>query len=575
MPLDLDQGRHLVLALLPELILAGWAMLLTLHAAWRHREPGAQAQTGWLALLGTVLAAAAVIGLWLGGATLQGLPGAIGVDAYRWAASLVILVGTALATVLAIGYLDREGIAIPEYHVLVLFAAAGMLFMVAGTDLLVIFLGLETMSVSVYALAGINRRSQVSAEAALKYFLMGAFASAFLLYGVALLYGATGSTKLAIIGAQAGMLAEGVVPMFWIGVALLFVGFAFKIAAVPFHMWAPDVYDGAPTSVTVLMAATVKAAAFGAFARVLLLALPGVQPTWSAALFWIAAATMIAGNLLALAQRSLKRMLAYSSIAHAGYLLAALVPGSVAGAGAFLFYMLFYTLTTVAAFAVLIAKGRGGERDVLADDLAGLAESDPLLALAMAVAMLSLLGFPGTAGFMGKWYILSAATGGGFTSLAVILVLTSVVSAGYYLPVIMAMYMKPRAHERVHADVALAAPMRGVLAFLTAALLLFGVWPNRALLAAREGARPFLPHLSGMAAGMGGGMGGGAPSGAPHGGMAMPPHGGLPPAAGPNPHGGAMPPAAGANPHGGALPQGRAPAMPPADAPPPSRRPVP
>jgi NADH-quinone oxidoreductase subunit N len=204
---------------------------------------------------------------------------------------------------------------------------------------------------------------------------------------------------------------------------------------------------------------------------------------------------MIAGNLMALAQRSLKRMLAYSSIAHAGYLLAALVPGSVAGAGAFLFYILFYTLTTVAAFAVLIAKGRGGERDVTTDDLAGLAESDPVLALAMAVSMLSLLGFPGTAGFMGKWYILSAATGGGYTTLAVVLVLTSVVSAGYYLPVVMAMYMKPRAHERVHADAALPGAMRGVLVALVLALLVFGVWPNQALVAARLGANVFMPRM--------------------------------------------------------------------------------
>ncbi len=527
MPLSLDQGRHLLVALLPELILTGWALLLTLHAAWRHREPDAQRQVGWLAVLGILVAIGATIALWAADARIDGLPAALGVDSYRWAASLVILLGAALATVLAIGYLDREQIGIPEYHVLVLFATVGMLFMVAGTDLLVIFLGLETMSVSVYALAGINRRSQVSAEAALKYFLLGAFASAFLLYGIALLYGATGSTKLAIIGLQAQALGEGVTPMFWAGVALLFVGFAFKVAAVPFHMWAPDVYDGAPTSVTVLMAATVKAAAFGAFTRVLLQALPYGQPTWAEALFWLAAVTMVAGNLLALAQRSLKRMLAYSSVAHAGYLLAALVPGSVAGAGAFLFYILFYTLTTVAAFAVLIAKGRGGERDILTDDLAGLAETDPLLALVMAVAMLSLLGFPGTAGFMGKWYILSAATGGGFTLLAVVLVLTSVISAGYYLPVIMAMYMKPRAHERVHADVALAAPMRGVLAALVAALILFGVWPNPALDAARDGSRVFLPRMGGMATMRHGPTGPAAPGGAP-GGAA--PHGPMGPA---------------------------------------------
>ncbi len=495
MPLDLDQGRHLVLALLPELILTGWALLLTLHAAWRHQEPGAQRQVGWLAVIGIIVAGAAAAGLWASGVRLEGLPASIGVDGFRWAASLIVLLGTALAIVLAIDYLDREGIAIPEYHVLVLFAAIGMLFMVSGTDLLVIFLGLETMSVSIYALAGINRRSPVSAEAALKYFLLGAFASAFLLYGVALMYGATGSTKLAIIGLQVPALDAGVTTMFWIGVALLFVGFGFKVAAVPFHMWAPDVYDGAPTPVTAFMAATVKAAAFAAFVRILDTALPAVQPAWSDVLWWLAAITMIAGNLLALAQRSLKRMLAYSSVAHAGYLLAALVPGSVAGAGAFLFYILFYTLTTVAAFAVLIAKGRAGERDVTTDDLAGLAESDPVLALAMAVAMLSLLGFPGTAGFMGKWYVLSAATGGGFTTLAVVLVLTSVVSAGYYLPVIMAMYMKPRVHERAHADAVLPGTMRGVLVALVLALLVFGVWPTRALQAARAGANVFLPRM--------------------------------------------------------------------------------
>ena len=280
MLLDLEHGRGLALALLPELILTVWALALTLYAAWRHREPGAQKQVGVLSLIGILAAAVAAAWLWRRGASVPGLPSAIAVDSFRWAATIVILTGTGLATVLAIGYLEREQILIPEFHVLVLYAAIGMLFMVAGADLLVIFLGLETMSVAVYVLAGLNRRSPYSAEAALKYFLLGSFASAFFLYGVALLYGATGTTKLALLAFQAQALGDGVRGMFWIGVGLLVIGFGFKVAAVPFHMWAPDVYDGAPTPATAFMAATVKAAAFGAFARVLLMALPNVYPEW-------------------------------------------------------------------------------------------------------------------------------------------------------------------------------------------------------------------------------------------------------------------------------------------------------
>jgi NADH-quinone oxidoreductase subunit N len=356
-----------------------------------------------------------------------------------------------------------------------------MMLLVGGADLFVMFLGLELMSVSVYVLAGINRRNVFSAEAALKYFLLGAFASAFMLYGIALVYGATGTTRVALVGFQLSSLQLAAHPMLLAGVALLLIGFAFKVAAVPFHMWAPDVYDGSPTPVTVLMAASVKAAAFGALARVLLQAFPEVHATWGkgfGVVWWLAATTMIAGNLIALAQRQVKRMLAYSSIAHAGYLLAALVSSSTTGAAAMVFYLLFYTVMTAGAFAVLAAKGRQGERSVTTDDLAGLSESDPLLAFVMAVCMLSLLGFPGTAGFIGKWMILSSATGSGYAVLAALLVLTSVVSAGYYLPVVMAMYMKPRLHRASHDDVILPRFMRATLAVSAAALLAFGVFPN-------------------------------------------------------------------------------------------------
>ncbi len=493
MMIDLDTGAGLLKALLPETILTVWAMLLLLDAAWRHREPGAQRRTGWLSLVGIAAAAVAVVWLWASGAKPAGIATTVAVDAFRWAVDLIVLLGAALGVLFSVEYLDRERIGIPEYHVLLLFAAVGMMLLAGGTDLFVLFLGLELMSVSVYVLAGINRRDAAGAEAALKYFLLGAFASAFFLYGIALLYGATGSTKIPMIALQlqsAGLRGH---PMLLAGLALLVIGFGFKVAAVPFHMWTPDVYDGAPTPVTGFMAAAVKAAAFGALVRVLLQAFPDLHATWDQVLWWLAAVTMVVGNLVALAQRSVKRMLAYSSIAHAGYLLTALVSGSTAGAAAFLFYLLFYTLMIVGAFAILALKGRDGERDVLVDDLSGLGESHPWLALAMTICMLSLLGFPGTAGFIGKWFILATATGGGYPILAAILVLTSVVSAGYYLPVIMAMYMKPQAHDRVHAGVRASRLAGTTLAVMVAALLVFGFWPNGVLAAARTASHAFLP----------------------------------------------------------------------------------
>jgi len=493
-PLDLARGRDLILALLPETVLTVWAMALLLDAAWHHQRPDAQRRTGLLALIGIALAAAAALGLWLSNAAAVGPAASVAVDAFRWAVDLIVLLGAALAVLFSIDYLEREGILIPEYHVMVLFAAVGMMLMAGGSDLFVVFLGLELMSVSVYVLSGIDRRSKVGGEAALKYFLLGAFASAFFLYGIALLYGATGSTKIPVIAEQLAPLGLGGHPMLLGGIALLFIGFGFKVAAVPFHMWTPDVYDGAPTPVTAFMAAAVKAAAFAALVRVLLQAFGAIHPAWEQVIWWLAAVTMLVGNLIALAQRSLKRMLAYSSIAHAGYLLTALVAGSVAGAAAFLFYLLFYTLMTVGAFAILSLKGRGGERDVLVEDLAGLSEPHPWIAFAMTICMLSLLGFPGTAGFIGKWYILASATGGGYPILAAVLVVTSVISAGYYLPVVMAMYMKPPAHDRVHAGVLVPRLAAVTLVVMVAALLVFGLWPNLVLDAAKSGSHAFLPQ---------------------------------------------------------------------------------
>ena len=494
MSLDLSSYRDLMLALAPELVLTGWALVLLLFVAWRHKTLRDLRIAGWLTLAGLASTAAVTWWLWWNRASVAGIAGMIAADDFRWVADWIFLGAGAFTVLISFAYLEREHLFAPEYYVLLLFGTLGMMVMAAGADLMVIFLGLELMSVAVYVLAGFDRRRARSAEAALKYFLLGAFASGFLLYGIALLYGATGTTNIALIGAQAGMMGSPSV-MLLAGVALVIVGFGFKIAAVPFHMWAPDVYDGAPTPVTAFMATGVKAAAFAALFRIMIQGFAAV-PAWHDMLWWLAVITMVGGNLFALAQRSLKRMLAYSSVAHAGYLLVAVTSGTPAGTGAFLVYVVAYTLMSVGAFAVLSAKGRGGESDVTIDDLAGLASGKPWLAFALAVCMLSLLGFPGTAGFIGKWYIIIAATSAGQNVLAAILVLTSVVSAGYYLPVIMAMYMKPEPIEAAHVDAVLDRWGRVAVAVAVAALLVFGVWPNRLFDLARSAGDSVRPTMT-------------------------------------------------------------------------------
>jgi len=485
--------RDLLLSLLPEVVLTGWALVLLLFVAWRHRTARDTRIAGWLTLLALLSTAVATWWLWWNRAGVGGgVVTMIAADDFRWVADWVFLGAAALTVLISFAYLEREQLLVPEYYVLLIFGTLGMMVMAAGADLMVIFLGLELMSVAVYVLAGFDRRRARSAEAALKYFLLGAFASGFLLYGIALVYGATGTTNLGLIG---GLVMGRPSVMLLAGLALLIVGFAFKIAAVPFHMWAPDVYDGSPTPVTAFMATGVKAAAFAALFRVLNQAF-GPVAAWHDILWWLAAVTMIGGNLFALGQRSLKRMLAYSSVAHAGYLLVAVTAGGAAGVSAFLVYVIAYTLMSLGAFAVLTAKGRAGESDVMIDDLAGLASQRPWLAFALAVCMLSLLGFPGTAGFIGKWYILMAATSAGKNTLATILVITSVVSAGYYLPVIMAMYMKPQPVEHAHVDVTLDRWGRTAVAVVVVGLLLFGVWPNRLFDLAKSAATSVYPSAT-------------------------------------------------------------------------------
>jgi NADH-quinone oxidoreductase subunit N len=477
--LDLSTPWGVTLALLPEVVLSGWALIVLLVVSWRHDGPRDSRLAGWLSFAGVVLSAAALAALWVNGTQADGLAQMVALDTFRYGAAAIALVSAGATILLSLGYLERERLLAPEYYALVLFAAAGMMFLSGAEDLIVLFLGLEVMSVAVYALAGFNRANAFSAEAALKYFLIGAFASGFLLYGIALVYGATGTTNLSLVGAQLAGKPLGL--MASLGLGLLIVGFGFKVAAVPFHMWAPDVYDGSPTPVTGFMATGVKAAAFAAFVRVLMEAFPSAISTWQPIVAGLALASMILGNLVALAQRSLKRLLAYSSVAHAGYLLVAVWPGSPVGAGSVLLYLFAYSLTSLAAFGLLAVLGRGGERDVTLDDIAGLAASRPGIAFALTVCMLSLLGFPGTFGFIGKWYIISAVVAEGQYVLPVVLVLTSVLSAGYYLPVIMAMYMRPAPASDRYAAVRLPPAGLGAVTITVALVLLFGFWPGGVL----------------------------------------------------------------------------------------------
>jgi NADH-quinone oxidoreductase subunit N len=394
---------------------------------------------------------------------------------------VVILIGTVFAIALSMDDNMRMGITAAESHVLILLASSGMMLLAGARDLMIVFLGIELMSISVYALAGINRRSVRSAEGALKYFLLGAFSTAFLLYGIALVYGATGSTNLTVIAARTATYNLASSPLLITGIGLMLIGFGFKVATVPFHMWAPDVYDGSPSAITAYMAATVKAAAFAAFVRVWLEAFPFSFQTWHGALSGIAIATMVIGNAIGLVQKNLKRMLAYSSIGHAGYLLVAVAANSYQGSSAMLFYLFIYTLATFGAFAVVIALTRDGQTTVMLEELAGLWSVRPWLAAGMGVLMLSLMGFPlfGGAGFFAKWYILQAAlqSPNRETTLAVTLVLTTVVSAGYYLYVLVLMFMRPRV-EGMPVPEKSGGLTRMVLAVSVALILVLGVSPE-------------------------------------------------------------------------------------------------
>jgi NADH-quinone oxidoreductase subunit N len=412
--------------------------------------------------------------------------GPVMVDNFSVMFRLIFLLGLLLAIFLSYHYLRREDRPVGEYLVLIIFCTLGMMLMASAADLLTLFLGLETLSIPIYVLAGYNRNKLRSNEASLKYLVMGAFASAFLLYGMAFLFGASGTTRLTgIANALAGGGAETNLFMM-IGLALFFIGFVFKAGAVPFHMWTPDVYQGAPTPITAYMSVAVKAAAIAGLLRVLLVFVPydAIMAMLGKAVWVIAVLTMVVGNVVALHQKNIKRMLAYSSIAHVGYLLVGVLAlmqmDTVQMAlGGIVFYLISYTLMNMGAFGIIILVSRKGDKYEDVEDYAGLAKKFPVLAVGLSLFLFSLAGFPPTAGFFGKFYIFSAAINAGLIPLVIIGVINSLVSVVYYLRPIMMMFFKQEPEDNEDRDeIEFSFAIEFAIYFTGAAVLLLGMMPN-------------------------------------------------------------------------------------------------
>jgi NADH-quinone oxidoreductase subunit N len=475
MPIDIPTLN--LVALVPELILVITAILVMAFDIFVDDKR----IMGYVSLLG--LAVAAVVCAGMLGRPPRAIQDMAVSDGYSLVLNLIFITTAALSVLIALSYLGDKDMQRGEYYTLLLFATAGMMLMGAATDLIIVFLGLEIMSIALYILAAFNRRQMSSGEAGMKYFILGAFASAFFLYGAALLYGATGSTNLKAIGdwftPARGNLDD---PIALVGLGLLLIGFAFKVAAVPFQWWTPDVYHGAPTSVTAFMSVGAKAAGFAALIRILMVSFGQVFTLdWQIAIAVLAVLTMTGGNIAALAQKDVKRMLAYSSIAHAGYILVGVASASMAGVKAVLFYLMAYAFMNIGAFAVITVLERRGAVGSDVSDYAGLGRRQPFLALAMTLFMFSLTGIPPFVGFWGKLYVFNAAVEANMSWLAVVGVINSAISAFYYVGVVVQMMMRPpiEAKEGVEAiPVNLTGPMTVTLAVAAIVTVILGVWPT-------------------------------------------------------------------------------------------------
>ncbi len=465
---------------LPELLWCGFGVLVMLMQPFVRNRNFFTALAFLGALAGTL---ASCVAFRYAGTGFYGL---VQSDAFSFFFHL--LLGTvALLVVLAAGpYLDRERLPFAEFYALLLFATAGMGVLASAQELLTAFIGLEMSSISSYVLAGYRRDALKSSESAMKYFLLGSFATAFFLYGIALVYGATGTTMLNKMGN-----ADATSTLLKLGLAMILIGLGFKVAAAPFQVWTPDVYEGAPTPVTALFSAGPKAAAFALLLRIFA-TVPVATHFWFWAFWVLAVLTMFAGNLGALVQTNIKRLLAYSSIAHAGYILVAFAAvtsmaqgGSANAAPAYaavLFYLLSYALVKLGAFTIVSQLGGAGEKNLSLDDYAGLSERQPVVAAMLSIYLLSLLGLPVTAGFFGKFYIFKAAVNSHLIWLAVLMAINSVIGAYYYLRVIVVMYMRePSAEAAAAAPVNFPLTVNAVLAVTAIGTILFGVLPNRVI----------------------------------------------------------------------------------------------
>ena len=426
-----------LISLAPVLVLAVFGMMVLITDLFIGKDKSILVFMSLTGLLMAAISSLAKFNL-----PVHSFNGAYVVDHLSVFFTFIFCISSAMAILLSVDFNKREEIKVGEYYSLILFCTVGMVVLASSTDMIMIFLGIEIISISLYILAGVRRKDIKSNEAALKYFLLGAFATGFLLYGMALIYGSTGSTKLAIISKviSGGQIISE--PLMIMGVVLLIIGFSFKVAAVPFHMWAPDVYQGAPTPVTAFMAVGPKAASLAAFYRIMTEAMPGLSYSWEILLCIVSVLSMFIGNLGAIMQTNIKRLIAFSSVSHVGYLLIAIIAKNSLSSSSLMFYMLTYAFMIFGVFGIVVLLGRKGDENLEIENYSGLAYKHPIIALTMTIFLLSLGGLPPLAGFVAKFYIFSAALNEGYLILVIIAVLNSAISFYYYLKVIVFMYMK-------------------------------------------------------------------------------------------------------------------------------------
>jgi NADH-quinone oxidoreductase subunit N len=477
MPMNDVVALPALLPALPEIVLALGAMALLMLGAFRGEDTAVA--VNWLAIV--LLVAAGAIVLWLPAGTLTTFGGSFILDPFARFLKLLALTGSAGAILMSFDYLAREKQQKFEYPILILLATTGMLMLISAGDLIALYLGLELMSLALYVVAAINRDSARSSEAGLKYFILGALSSGMLLYGASLVYGFTGTVTFVGIAKAANPGSIGLI----MGLVFLFAGFCFKVSAVPFHMWTPDVYEGAPTPITAFFAAAPKVAGIAMFVRTTIVAFPGIVPEWQQIVVFVSIASMALGAFAAIGQRNIKRLMAYSSIGHMGFALIGLAAATSDGVEGVLVYMAIYLAMTLGTFAVILAMRRDGRMVEQIGDLSGLARTNPTMAFFLAMLLFSLAGIPPLAGFFAKFYVFLAAIKAGLIVLAVIGVVTSVVGAYYYLTIVKIMYFD----EPAKAFAPMAYELKIVLAITGLFNLLFIVYPGPLIAAATVAAR--------------------------------------------------------------------------------------